>query len=338
MAYGFDAQALSVLVKEAYEPTFWKAFERNNDWIKRLSSVRASLTAKDIRWKVQIAGNPLAGSYREDGSMGINNPNSGAIYTHAQLHWRQNRIPIIVTGLAQAISRSPDSIIDAMAEQTRDSLEELMRNMSLQLLSDGEGNLNGVHPRLDPTGSDMTGILACWDDGSDVPFYAGINRALNPFWQSFVLRNPAGIPRPISEEIMHQVFNEMRGVRGANITDITCSLNLLTQCALLLGQDRRYNTQANAGETPGYSGGFDRIKFNGVEISGVPLYQAGRMDFWDNNLLRLYVLLDFVVEPRDPGDRDALVMVARTYSQIAYRNCFHSASIRDLLETGTPTP
>lgn len=328
----FDAGQMAVMVKENFEPTFYQTFERNSFFMRFLENMgrKTKYVEKDITWKAYIAGNPAAGSYSEDGSLGINRTDTGPRYTTARLHWRLNRVPIIVSGLAQAFSDSPSAIIDALANSTQDALAELQKNMNRQMLADGLGNLNGVEPSLNAFGADITGVQAMWDDGGDVPIYAGIDRSVNTWWRSFVLRNSAGTDRPITEELMFQILNELEGVREAMIDTVTCSLGVHTQFGLLLANDRRYNFGGN--DLPSYVAGFDTLKFKDKLVVGVPLYQRGRMDFWGKENLSFKVLLDFKIEPRDAGDQDAVKMFAKTYAQMCFKNPFHSGSIRNLAE------
>ncbi len=328
----FNSSQIAVLVKESFEPTFQKTFERNTFFAQFIADRKQTLVEKDITWKAYYAGTPGAGSYAENGSIGINRTDLGPRYTTARLAWRMNAVPISITGLAQAISKSPSSVIDATAEQTADAIAELQKNMNRQCLSDGFGNINGADPTLNPYGYDMTGILAAFDDGSAIPIYAGIDRSSATFWRAFVLANASGIDRPITEELMHQMLNELEALREATIDQITCSLSLLTQVGILLGQDRRYNIDTTGGAAPSYAGGFQSVTFNGKKITGIPLYKSGRMDFWSKEHLSFKVLLDFTIEARDAGDADASKMFAKIYAQLQYKNPWQSGSLRNLLE------
>ena len=239
-------------------------------------------------------------------------------------------MPVVITGLAAAISRSPSSIIDAAAENTADALAMLQKNMNRQMLSDGVGNINGADSELNSLGLDMTGILAAFDDGSAVPIYAGIDRTAATFWRSYVLANASGLDRPITEELLHQMLNELQSIREMTVNECTTSLGVLTQLGLLLGQDRRYNVSGS--ETPAYAGGFQWVTFNGLKVTGIPLYKTGRMDFWNRELMSFKVLLDFTIENRDAGDADAQKLFAKIYSQMQYKNPYHSGSLRNILE------
>lgn len=327
---GFNFNDAAVMVKEEFESTFYRTFVRNNVFMELLNPTREEYVEKDIRWKLYYSGNPAAGSYSEDGDIGINRTDLGERFTTAQLDWKLNGVPIKVSGLAQAITQSPKAIIDAVGENTEQALKQLQANMNLQLLSDGAGNLNGVNPALN-AGLDITGIQAAIDDGGDVPVYGGIDRTVDVYWQSFVLRNPLapGTPRPLTEALMHQVMNELRQVRQGRVTHILCSPNVFTQYGLLLQGDRRY--PLTGGGANRYVGGFEALKFDDVALVSVPLFEEGRMDFVDMDLLKYKILLDFTISPRDAGIRDANVMHAKTYSQFQCKNSFVMGSIRDLI-------
>lgn len=331
---GFNFNDAAIMVKEEFEETFYRTFVRNFVFLELMNPQREEYTEKDIRWKLYYSGNPAAGSYPEDGDIGINRTDLGERFATAQLDWKLNGVPIKVSGLAQAITQSKNAIIDAVAENTEQALKQLQANINLQLLSDGVGNLNGPNPALKITGTDITGIQACVDDGGDVLTYATLDRGINVWWQSFVLRNPLfpGTPRPLTEALMHQIVNELRQVRQGKITHILCSPQVFTQFGLLLGVDRRFNFSPAQSTTPNrYIGGFQSLMFNDIPIVSVPLYEEGRMDFIDIDLFKYKLLLDFTITPRDPGIRDAHVMHAKTYSQMQCKNSFVQGSLRDIL-------
>ena len=77
MPIAFDASEVSVLIKETFEPTFYRTFEQNTFFYKMIESVKSDFIEKDITWKAYISGNPAVGSYREDGTLGINRTDLG---------------------------------------------------------------------------------------------------------------------------------------------------------------------------------------------------------------------------------------------------------------------
>ena len=327
----FNAAQLAVLVKENFASEFYRTFVRNFFFLRFIEAMgsKQQFAEKDVTWKLQIAGTPGAGSYSEHGSIGINRTDLGPRFETAQLNWKLHDVPIVVSGLSQAISQSQSSIVEATAVATQDALAELQKNINLQCLADGNGNLNGVHSELN-AGSDLVGVQAFWDDGGSVPIYAGIDRSAAPWWRSFVLRNSTGTPRAITEELIFQITNEVQGVRGFPINTVTCSQGVHTQFGMLLSGDRNYNFSGN--DLPSYVAGFDVVKFKELLVVKIPLYERGRMDFWDSSQLAFKVLMDLQIDPRDAGDQDAIKLFARTYNCLQYRNPFSAGSIRDLIE------
>lgn len=316
----FNFTGLAALVKEEFGPGFIDEVRRLTPFMEFLSPKKRQYTQKDIRWKINYAGNSSVGSYSETGSLGT--PGEQA-YTTASLDWKLNKALVRVTGLAQAVSQSPNSLIDAMSQEIESALKDLKRNMELQLLSDGVGNLNGANPALDGTGLDLTGIQAGIDDGSAVTTYAGINRAANIWWQSYVLAN-SGTARPVTETLMFQCVNEVEN-RGGRVTHILCSPNVWVAYANLLTAERR---QVN--HEYELHGGWKMLDFSGIPVVRVPFYEEGRMDFMDIDQCNWHMLVDFTMEPRDPGNYDASQFFIKQYSQFAYENPYYAASLRDL--------
>lgn len=330
---GFSFSDVTTMVKEQFEPVFFRTFVRNNVFMELVKPQQEEYKEKDITWKVYYSGNPAAGSYAETDDIGIDRNDLGERFDTARLGWKLNGVPIKVSGLAQAVSQSPSSIIDAVGENTEQALKQLQYNMNLQSMSDGAGNLNGAHASLKATGTDLTGIQAMIDDGSSVANYASIDRSVKTWWKSHVMHNPlsAGTVRPISELLIHQMLNEIRAVRQGKTTHILCSPAVFTEFGLLLGVDRRYTfSPAQSTQPLRYIGGFESLMFNDIPIVSVPLYQENRMDFIDIELLKFRMLLDFTIEPRDAANKDAQIMHAKTYSQLQYKNPWSAGSVRDI--------
>lgn len=314
------AAQVAVLIREFFKGPFIETLRRETVFMDIIDDSQMKYVQKDIRWKVNYAGNASVGSYGETDDLGVAGEQS---YTTAQLEWKLNKVKVRVTGLAQATSESQESIINAITTEVEQGLRDLKRNMNLQLLSDGVGNLNGAAPALDATGDDITGIQAAIDDGSVVTTYANIDRTVNTWWQSYVLAN-GGIPRPLTESLMFQIINEIE-TRGGKVNTILASPNVWTQYGLLLEQERR---QPNPGES--LHGGFKALDFSGVQVLRVPSYQENRMDFIDSDQISYKILRDFDVEPRDPGNRDAMEFFVKHYSQFQYENPWHAGSLRDI--------
>lgn len=317
----FVATEVAELIRERFGPAFIETLRRDTIFGQLVEPKKERFVEKDIRWKINYAGNASVGSFTELQNFGVAGEQA---YETALLDWKLNKVVIRVTGLAQALSQSQNSIINAIATETEQAMRDLKRQINLQLLSDGAGNLNGANPALAQGGAaaDITGIQAAVDDGSLVPTYAGIDRTVNVWWQSFVSSN-GGIPRPLSEALMFQVWNELK-IRGGKVTHILCSYNTWTRYGLLLEQVRRRQ------ESMRMEGGFDTLQFNGVPVIAVPDYEEGRMDFIDMDQIKWKILQDFSVEPRDPGSFDASQFFVKHYSQFVYENPWLAGSLRDI--------
>lgn len=318
----FDYDAVAVLIREAFGPTFIETVRRETVFLDLMEPKKRALNEKNIQWKVNYAGNSSVGSYSENENFGTAGEQA---YTTALMEWKLNKVVIQVSGLAQAVSEGPNSIIDATTTETEQGIRDLTRNINLQTLSDGVGNLNGVNPALNAAGKNITGIQAAIDDGSSVVTYANIDRTANLWWRSYVLRN-GGVLRPITESLMYQVINELES-RGGKVSHITASPNVWTAYGNLLRAERR---QVNV---ESLKGGWKALDFNGIPVVKVPSYQENRMDFFDIDHIDYPILTDFAVEPRDPGSYDAARFFVKHYSQFIHENPYLAGSIRDIAAT-----
>lgn len=317
MAFNFSDVA--VLIKEEFGPTFIETLRRDIVFLQLMEGVKKSYNEKNIQWKINYAGNDSVGSYGELDNFGTAGEQA---YTTATLPWSLSKGVIQVSGLAQRVSEGPNSIIDAVTTETEQTMKDLARNINLQMLSDGQANLNGARAELN-AGDDITGIQAAIDDGSSIVTYANINRSTNPWWKSFVLAN-GGVNRPLTEELMFQVYNEIT-VRSGKITHILCSPNLFTRYGRLLVQERR---QVNPGME--LVGGFQTLSFNGIPVVAVPDYEENRMDFIDMDNIEYNMLKELSVEPRDPGSFDAARFFMSIYHQLVVKDPYRMGSLRDV--------
>jgi len=326
----FDFSRAEALIMEKFPKAFVEALRREVAFFQFIEPRKVQFNEKDIRWKVNYAGNPSVGSYTETGSVGINRSDLYQSFEMASLQWKLNKVAVAVTGLAQQVSTGSSSIYNALADETKLALKDLKRNINLQLLSDGQGNLNGVNAELSNTGSDITGYQAAVDDGSDVVMYGNINRGVNTWWQSYVLRHPSspGTARPLTQQLMFDVVNVIEQERSGQVSHILCSPSVHTAYGLLLEQSRRRPTES--GKVANHSGGFRELDFRGIPVISVPSYEEGRMDFCNINDIEYLMLLDFQVENRDPGDLDASKLFIKHYSQLKVGDPWRHGSIRDI--------
>jgi hypothetical protein len=319
----FVASEAAVLIKEHFEAAFIETLRRDNFFYSMCrESHGVEYNEKDIRWKINYSGNSSVGSYTENAHTGSAGEQA---YTTATMGWAQNGATVRVSGLAQQISKGSNSVTEAVGREVEAALEDLKRNLNLQCLSDGLGYLNGANPVLAKGGltADITGILAAVDDGSLVTNYANVDRSTNVWWRSFVLDN-GGVFRPLTEALMMQVLTELQ-IRSMEVSHILCSPSTFNKYALLLKQERR---QVNPGQR--LEGGWRTLDFAGIPVTAVPDYEENRMDFVNMKEVEYLTLLDFAVEPRDPGSYDASQFFIKHYSQMVYRNPWHAGSLRDI--------
>lgn len=316
------------LIREWFGTAFMESLVRETVFLNDVLGARirsgSEVNQKSIQWKVNYSGNASVGSYAENDSLGTAGEQA---FDTAELSWAQNKMQARASGLSIALGDGPNSIVKTMAMESELGLKDLKRNLNLQLLSDGIGHRTSwaaTDPALQTGGTDITGILAGIDDGSKVATYAGISRAANMWWQSYVLAN-GGVLRPLSETLMQQVINALMLRNGGTVTHILCDPDTWTSYGALLKADRRINDPAGK-----YTGGFKTLDFNGIPVVNVPGYAPNRMDFIDINLIEYHILLDFAVEPRDPGNYDAEHLLTKHYSQLVVRDPWHMGSARDL--------
>lgn len=308
----FSTTELAVMVRENFAKDYVETIRRDTNLLGLLQPSQIKTAEKDLRWKINYAGNASVGSYGETDA--FNTPGE-QLYATAAMDWKLNQVTIKVTGLAQAISKSENAVFEALAQETELALKDMKREIELQLLGDGTGN----------SGKDITGIEAAIDDGGAVATYAGIARGANLWWRSYVLDN-GGTDRPLTEALIMQAIQEVKAIRGGKITHALCSYPVFNALAQLLVQERR---QVNPGQS--LEGGWETINFNGISVTAVPDYPVKRMDLVDLSLFEYHILKEMQVEPRDPGMVDAMQFVCTHYSQLLYKDPRRSASIRDIL-------
>lgn len=329
---GFTTAQLNKVVKENFPTLIQKVFKQQSEFMDMVvSDLKRSVTEKDLRWKIYTDPTPGFKSYSEDDPIGIDRTDLGSKYETASLNWKLIGQPIKVSGLAQAVSTSENSIINALDEEIKNATDQFGAGLNKMLLSDGEGNLNGVNPSLSNTGKDVTGIQAAIDDGTNVPVYAGIDRGTAAWWRSYVLENPisSGTPRPISEQLFNQVKNEMRS-RSSKWDLILCSPEVEDAYAAIFTPYRRVNTdQGNTG-APSYGGGYGSVAYNGQKLLSITDYEQYRIDLITKSDLELCILLETTMEDRDAGNQDGNVMFLKSYLQMKYANPWRAASIRDI--------
>jgi len=299
------AATLAALIIQLYRASWVEALFTNTFLLTRIQ--RKQGTSDGIRWRARYAGNASVGSYDEtDTDYDAGNQS----FKQAYLPWKQNKVNVAVSGLAQAISEHGG--MDASAQRTEVdlALEDLRGYINDQLMSDGTGN----------SGKDITGLFSAI---SDAGTYAGLARDPYTWWGAYVNAN-GGDPRNLSEVLMRDVKSTVEG-RGGRVSAIYAgSTQWYHYGDLLVSQRRQQNATS-------LTGGYQALDFEGIPLIKVPGYPATRMDFVDEALLEYVVLTDFTAEPMAKVV-DAERILIKHYSQLACLNPYRMGSLQDLAE------
>lgn len=306
MALGtIDLNAIGELMKENFESPWTESMDRDNFLLNRLG--RQDGSGSEVRWKIHYAGNQSAGPYSENDVI----PTPGhQDYTQARSPFKQNWVAVEATGLAQAANAGEGGFFDLIGEETEQALEDLKDRINDQLLADtADGTGRSIHG--------MGYII------SDEGVYAGIDRAVNTWWQSFVLDNGA-VARPLSVELMQQVMTEMeKTYRKAKISVIMGNRKHFYDYGNTLDGQRRYVNETKL------DGGFMALDFEGIPFVSVPNMPTGTVYFVDEKTFGYYVLQNFETKPK-AVNKDADYFLITHYSQLVCKEPGKNAKITDL--------
>ncbi len=317
----FNRSEMAAILEETFRPAFAEAVRKDAHFLQLLEKHQINYDAKEITWRVKKGVNTSARSYAMESATAFNTSGKQS-YDKATLGWVATGGKIEVTGIAQSLSSSKKSPFALVAKETADLVTDMKRNVHLQLLSDGAGNLNGAHAELDNTGIDITGIQACIDDGSNAATYAGITRSASAWWKAYV--NTSTTYRSLTEALMEDVINEIE-TRGGKVSHIFCGKNIFDTYGRILAADRRFVNPDGK-----YKGGFSVLYHGDIPIIKLNDYQAHQMDFVNIADFEYYVRDGVKIEARDAGAADAYVFIAKMYHQLAYKNPWKSGSLRML--------
>lgn len=302
-----DLNTLSELLKENFEDPWTEAMDRDNFLLNRIGRQNVS-GGSEVRWKIHYAGNQSAGPYSENDII----PDAGhQDYTQARSPFKQNWVAVEATGLAQAAMSGDGGFFDLVAEETEEALEDLKDRINDQLLANtADGTGRAIHG--------MGYII------SDEGVYAGIDRAVNTWWQSFVLDN-GGTARELTVPLMQQVMTEMEKTsRKAKISVIMGNRKHYYDYGNTLTDQRRYVNETRL------DGGFMALDFEGISFVAVPNMETGAVYFVDEKTFGYYVLQNFETKPKSTN-KDSDYFLITHYSQLICKEPFKNAKIVDLL-------
>lgn len=307
MALGtIDLNAVGELLKENFESPWTEAMDRDNFLLNRIG--RQDGTGAEVRWKIHYAGNQSAGPYSENDII----PDAGhQEYTQARTPFKQNWVSVEATGLAQAATSGTGGFFDLIGEETEQALEDLKDRINDQLLaSTADGTGRSIHG--------MGYII------SNTGVYGGIDRAVNTWWQSYVLSN-GGVARALTVPLMQQVMTEMeRTVRKAKISVIMGNRKHYYDYGNTLDAQRRYVNESKL------DGGFMALDFEGISFVAAPNMPVGTVYFVDEKTWGYYVLQNFETKPKSTN-KDSDYFLITHYSQLVCKEPFKNAKITDLV-------
>ena len=300
-----DLNKVAYAMKETFEEPWTESMDRDNFLLQRFG--RKTGKGQEVRWKIHYAGNTSAGAYSENDEI----PEAGSqAYTEARVPFKQNWVVVEVTGLVQAATRGGAAYMDVLANETKEGLEDLKDRLNDQMLA----------TTADGTGRSIHGMGFII---SDVGVYAGIDRAVNTWWQSYVNDN-AGTPRPLTIALMQDVMAEMeKTTRKGKISVILTNRKHWYDYGNLLTPDRRYTASEKL------DGGFMALDFEGIPVVAVPNLPAGTMYFLDESEWGYYVLQNFETKPKSTN-KDSDRFIITHYSQLLCKHPGRQAKITDL--------
>ncbi len=234
---------LTAITKELYLPGL-------GDNIMEMNPLFAALHKKGIRKQsgtqinqpVRFAMNSGATSY--DGADSITHQATTEDYA-ASFDWKQNVVPIYITGRDELINQGPEQVIDLVGEKVEVAKMSLAHDLSTQLYADGTGN----------SSKDIVGLgLAILYSGT----YGGLDRSSYTWWKAKAYGNSA-VDRELTLDLMSQARTAATQLSGKPNFIVT-TRNLYTKLSSIANpMDRFFNTDTA-------KLGFDSIMFEGVPV------------------------------------------------------------------------
>ena len=225
------------------------------------------------------------------------------------------RIVYGISGLAEAATRGEGALIDALAEYSKQAMEDLIAKINLQLLSTTPNPTADEYQRVEMDG--LGDIIR--DSGT----YATINRTTATWWRSVVLDN-AGSPRALAMPLFQQMMDELDTPRrDAKTSHILCNRVHFNQYGDLLDSRRRWVN------TVELDGGIKALEYIGIPVIPVRQLNPGVMYFIDKRDWHYDVLLPFETE-EIPTTKDQKLFAIKHYAQLVCKAPFRQGVIADL--------
>lgn len=310
-------QNIPNLIRENFEPGFVKAMRRD---IPILSMVKHdSFPGPEIRWQIHYEGTGAASSYAETDKLPVADRQKTL---RCAVPYKQNWVPVSVTGFAMASTRGRGGFVDLLSFETRNALEDLKVAINQQLMVDKRSNM--AKPA-----TDLDGIGCIIDDGQvddTVTGYAGISFATHPWWKPVVLAN-GGVERDLSIKLLQDLMAQLEMPRReAKISRIICARIHYNQYGDLLAEYRRWSPSETL------DGGYPSIAFESTKITAIPSLPAGSMYAIQDSSWGYYISQNFKTEEKHI-DIDGKYYIITHYSQLVCRELHKQGRIADLKTT-----
>lgn len=234
-------------------------------------------------WRVNSAGNTSAGSYGE----GDAEPVAGLqTWQKASLGWKRSWVILRISRAALEEAQNFYIIGDLYQDELDRGTRDLINNLEDQIMSDGTGNGS----------KDVTGLQAAIGDTGT---YAGLNRATETYWQSYVT---TGVGALALADMKTTSLNLRDPVRRSRWNAILCNatvFNIYGDLAEGGGTSLVRHQISQADELRGlrYEAGYVTLGFEGRPVVEIPGYTSQRMDFVQLDDFEIQWIRRFMVDP-----------------------------------------
>jgi hypothetical protein len=301
---------IAKIFKEHFEKPFIRTLDRDNFLVNLFG--RKNGVGHEVQWIVHYDGNSSAQFYTENDDY---QPAGTQSYERAHKPFKMVRIVYGISGLAEAATRGEGALIDALAEYSKQAMEDLIARINVQLLSTTPNATADEYQRVEMDG--LGDIIR--DSGT----YATINRTTATWWRSVVLDN-GGTARPLAMPLMQQMMDLLDTPRrDAKTSHILCNRVHFNQYGNLLEDRRRWVN------TIELDGGIKALEYVGIPVVPVRQMNPGVMYFIDKRDWNYYVLLPFETE-EIPTTKDQKLFAIKHYAQLVCKAPFRQGVIADL--------
>ena len=303
------------IVQTVYADVFPVALNRISFIWSRLAELGKvrQINRNNIDWRVNSAGHGNVTAI-DDGET-LPSPGKQTV-VNPQLQFKILIATISVGRQVQRASFAADSsVADALAWETQRTIEDMAREIHLDLVGSAAStkNITGLQDALNASNT-----------------YAGIARGANTFWQPYVNDN-GGTDRALTEALLEDVVDTLKTQRGARISEAWCGVtawNALRQLIYTTLAPARNNTPERL------AAGAMALEWEGIRFVKVPDYDLNRIDFVDLDSEGGIEYLvqsdqDFMVAPEATDSFDTRVSITHM-SQLVCWNPFKQGSLQDV--------